>query len=227
MRPGTIVRWRALSPLLRRETFAGSRVLDVGGYDGNISHRLVQVVPGCQIWIIDLDIGGLLEARDKGLRAVCGSALDLPIEKEVFDLILCLDLLEHLEMPELVLREIHQALKSGGKLLLTTPAIEGVRFPLLSRKRNEAINLSWGHSRLGFSKNDIDAMLTNNGFSTISYSRYFNSLSRFMYRFSFLSIFQSHFTKNIFNLITFLEPYFKVGGHEHIFLAVKNPSNNQ
>ena len=49
----------------------------------------------------------------------------LPLDDDSLDLALSLATLEHLDEPDLHLREIHRALKPGGTLLLTTPSPRG------------------------------------------------------------------------------------------------------
>jgi len=45
----------------------------------------------------------------------------LPTKKCALDLIVAFEVVEHLENPDLALREFHRCLKSGGTLILTTP----------------------------------------------------------------------------------------------------------
>ena len=42
-----------------------------------------------------------------------------------FDLVLCVDVMEHIEEDVLVLKNYHQALKNGGMLLISTPSDQG------------------------------------------------------------------------------------------------------
>jgi 2-polyprenyl-3-methyl-5-hydroxy-6-metoxy-1,4-benzoquinol methylase len=52
---------------------------------------------------------------------------DLAIGEEAFDAVICSEVLEHLENPRAVLRNIRRLLKPGGKLLLTMPNQESLR----------------------------------------------------------------------------------------------------
>lgn len=221
MRPGTLLRWRALSPLLQVEVADKSKVLDIGGFDGNVSHKLLKNRPELELCVVDLNKNGLNMARKNGLQAVCGSALCLPVKPGKFDVVLCLDLLEHLDRPAQALQEICQTLKENGKLILTTPFKNGVRFPFLNRRRNLEINIGWGHSHLGFSLPELIEMLRVNGFSLVAYSAYFNILSRLAYRIGILSVFSRVRGRKLFDVATALEPYLKMGAQEHILVAVK------
>jgi 2-polyprenyl-3-methyl-5-hydroxy-6-metoxy-1,4-benzoquinol methylase len=46
-------------------------------------------------------------------------------EKEVYNLVLCVDVMEHIEEDELVLANFYSALKDGGMLLISTPSDQG------------------------------------------------------------------------------------------------------
>ena len=46
-------------------------------------------------------------------------------KEETYDLVLCVDVMEHIEEDELVLRNFYTALKPGGMLLISTPSDQG------------------------------------------------------------------------------------------------------
>lgn len=46
-------------------------------------------------------------------------------EPETYDLVLCVDVMEHIEEDELVLRNFYSAMKPGGMLLISTPSDKG------------------------------------------------------------------------------------------------------
>ncbi len=46
-------------------------------------------------------------------------------EKEQYNMILCVDVMEHIEEDELVLKNFHNALKDGGMVLISTPSDKG------------------------------------------------------------------------------------------------------
>lgn len=51
---------------------------------------------------------------------VTADAHQLPFEDEKFDVILCMEVLEHLHTPHVAISEMKRVLKKGGKLILTT-----------------------------------------------------------------------------------------------------------
>jgi 2-polyprenyl-3-methyl-5-hydroxy-6-metoxy-1,4-benzoquinol methylase len=56
-----------------------------------------------------------------GVSEILSSGTDLPFEDGTFDLVLCNDVIEHLDKQEELVREIYRVLKEGGYLYLTTP----------------------------------------------------------------------------------------------------------
>ncbi|MBE7415559.1 MAG: class I SAM-dependent methyltransferase [Deltaproteobacteria bacterium] len=196
-----------------------SVVLDIGGFDGYISDK-IKSVKGVEITIIDLDRAGLKLAGEKGLKTMHASVLELPYESNHADLVLCFDLLEHVEGDRGAVREISRVLKKGGTLVLTTPMEKGVTFPFLDKDRTEKINRGWGHLRLGYSLEELRKMLLDSGLEIRRKSRYFNLLSRFIYRFTFISkAFRLRWS--VYEAILKLEPYIKFGSQVHIIEAKK------
>ncbi len=61
--------------------------------------------------------------HDAGNRDLVGTAYEIPVENESFDTALCSAVLEHLEEPELAIRECFRVMKSGGHAIYTVPFI--------------------------------------------------------------------------------------------------------
>lgn len=58
-----------------------------------------------------------------GYAAVCAMAESVPLRSESFDKVLAIDVIEHVVDPTAVCREMHRLLRSGGRLLVTFPAM--------------------------------------------------------------------------------------------------------
>ena len=94
---------------------ANSSILDAGAgesvYKKLFSH--------CNYKAIDLAVG---ESRwNYANLDYVGSLHEMPIGDEVFDAVLCTQVLEHLEWPRESVKEMHRVLKPGGKLYMTVP----------------------------------------------------------------------------------------------------------
>lgn len=66
---------------------------------------------------IGLQMGSWNNSR---IDIVCDVA-DMPLEDEVFDVVMCTEVLEHVPDPVRVVREISRVLKRGGMLIVTAP----------------------------------------------------------------------------------------------------------
>ncbi|MFX0132130.1 MAG: class I SAM-dependent methyltransferase [Candidatus Hodarchaeota archaeon] len=71
-------------------------------------------------YYVSLDIKGI------GNIDIIGDAIHLPIKSGVADLILCVEVLEHLKNPDSGISEINRIMKDGGYSILTTPFIKEV-----------------------------------------------------------------------------------------------------
>lgn len=225
MRPGTLLRWNALKSILKSEIKDGYVILDIGSYDGFISYNLKKFFPNLKITIVDIDKVGLNLAKEQGLNTLCASAFELPVEDNQVEVVLCLDLIEHVKEDNKVIKEISRVLKQNGKVILTTPSQNGVSFPFLSKERIDIINKEWGHTRKGYSLEDINELFKDAGLTIEKTNKYFNFFTRFIYRFSILSNIPLRGKSLLYRLILKLEPYVKYGAEEHIIVGKKVKSS--
>jgi len=130
-------------------------------------------------WVhADEDLANLLSAKDileRDLIQLKGE--DLPFRDGSFDLVLCLDYLEHIEGDDRALAEISRVLKAEGEFIAVTPHTG--RFFLLHRLRS-AIGLRleyFGHKREGYSFPELEAKLSRarlRVWRKTTYSRFFS-----------------------------------------------------
>ena len=221
MRPGTLLRWHSLKNILKHEIKDGSTILDIGGYDGFISYNIKKLFPNLKITVVDTDELGLRLAKDRGLRVICASALELPIKDKEFNVVLCFDLIEHIKEDVKLVKELSRVLKDNGKIILTTPMKDGVSFPMLDKKKNEIINKNWGHVRKGYSLEQIRELFKLNHLIIDKEDKYFNYFSRLAYRFGILSRIPLGGVALLYRAIIRLEPYIKYGSEEYIIIGRK------
>jgi len=109
--PNPVQRW-LLSRFLQvienmARTVNPQSILDIGCAEGFVMNRLRQVIPGAQVTGLDIDDEALLRGKALGARDTCqGSVYSLPYPDDSFDLVLALEVLEHLEEPEQALDEL-------------------------------------------------------------------------------------------------------------------------
>jgi 2-polyprenyl-3-methyl-5-hydroxy-6-metoxy-1,4-benzoquinol methylase len=101
----------------------GSRVLDVGCSSGYLARPLA--ARGCGVVGIELDETAAEVAREVCDEVLVGDveAMELPFPEGSFDVVLCGDLIEHLREPQRFLERVRPLLRTGGRLVLTTPNV--------------------------------------------------------------------------------------------------------
>jgi ubiquinone/menaquinone biosynthesis C-methylase UbiE len=97
------------------------RILDVGCGEGFTIDRLLRANGRLPIQGLDYDWPALLQARSKHPEVLfqMGDIGRLPYASGSFDLVLCLEVLEHLTEPEGALEELRRV--TGGRCLISVP----------------------------------------------------------------------------------------------------------
>jgi SAM-dependent methyltransferase len=152
-----------------------SRVLDLGSASGGntISVR----GQGFDVTSLEYSSFGIAIQKRKGLQPIQGDARKLPFPNSSFEIVYCLDVLEHIVEDEAVLNEIFRILVPGGRVLCSVP-----EDPNLWSAHDESVD----HVRR-YSRDELIKKVTVAGFHVLNcFSR--NTLLRpmivFMRRFS-------------------------------------------
>jgi 2-polyprenyl-3-methyl-5-hydroxy-6-metoxy-1,4-benzoquinol methylase len=113
----------------------GCNVLDIGVADGSVARALV--ARGCTVWGVEIDADAAAEAKGVCEQVVVGDVesldLDAAFDSRRFDVVLLLDVLEHLVDPAATLRRAAATLKPGGHVIVSLPNVThaAVRLDLL------------------------------------------------------------------------------------------------
>jgi len=100
---------KILSKYLRE--YVNGRVLEIGAGGNYLKENFSQ---NSNDWIsTDYDLRASIDLR-------C-DAMSLPFKSETFHVVVCVDVLEHVEDPVLMMKEISRVLVKGGVLILSTP----------------------------------------------------------------------------------------------------------
>lgn len=154
------LRFRKILPYIGKNKI----ICDLGCGDGTtlgtISKRVKE---GC-----GLDKKAALSDKKNLYFIAADISKPLPLADEKFDLVLSLAVLEHLESPDLILSETRRILKTGGKLILTTPSprarplLEFFAFKLKLISKDEI-----GDHKHYYSKKELKDRLVKFGFKII------------------------------------------------------------
>jgi 2-polyprenyl-3-methyl-5-hydroxy-6-metoxy-1,4-benzoquinol methylase len=159
--PWFVYRRDLIRRLFKRHVPHEARVLDIGAGTGATAAAL-QRDGYANIAVADLHVQGLRYAAEQGLAPLFQVDLTQPAFRDEFDAVSMFDVLEHFAEPTLVLRNVADALKPRGLLLLTVPAL-GTLW--------SAHDVAAGHYRR-YRRATLRSDLTEGGFEIID-CRYF------------------------------------------------------
>jgi SAM-dependent methyltransferase len=157
--------YRRAVELLRTDRPA---ILDVGGGTGEISSAFVRRGGAARALVVDPDPASIEAARRRGLSGFAGTIEQFEADGR-FDLVLMLNLIEHVADPEAVLAKASRLLAPGGLVWLQTPnfrALDGRLF----RHRNWAGYHCPRHWAL-FSETGLRRLLTRAGLEPLRFER--------------------------------------------------------
>jgi 2-polyprenyl-3-methyl-5-hydroxy-6-metoxy-1,4-benzoquinol methylase len=99
-------------------TWKNKRVLDIGCSGGMLQRLLT---PYCrEIYGLDINLDTLNKTDIEG-GYVCGDAMQLPLRRNYFDVVICSHLLEHLPSIRQCIKEINRVMKPKGKFIVLYP----------------------------------------------------------------------------------------------------------
>lgn len=102
------------------------KALDVGCGKGEVGYTLIKRKISKHVYGVDVDEEALKVARKRGISTcrVDLSSEKLPFSDEFFDVVLCLDVIEHVVDVDNVMSEIRRVLKPNGILIISTPNVQ-------------------------------------------------------------------------------------------------------
>jgi SAM-dependent methyltransferase len=159
--PGRLRSWHVIRQLRRRGAWdpRPRALYDAGGGEGAFAYYVAQRFPAWRVVVADNEprtidralrikrqLGlGNLEVREADLRD--------PGDEAEYDIVVCADVLEHIEEDDRVVKHLGQALKPGGILLVTSPSVpQPQHLPLVAwRERRIGFQpIDYGHVRPGY-----------------------------------------------------------------------------
>ncbi len=189
----------------------GMKVLDVGSGRGWFS--LEASARGVKVTALDLSEENLKRIRelDSGIDTLLGDACDIPAEDQAYDLIVALEVLEHIPDPELALNSIKTKLKPGGTLLLTVPYKELIKSSLCIHCNQKTPHNAHLHS---FDAPGLKRLLRTSGYRILATKLFAHKLM------TALRI--NELTRSLpYSCWSALDRLFGIGNDKYHYLAVK------
>lgn len=95
-------------------------LLDLGCGNGYLLRRLTEE-KSCRCVGLDISDAVLKELEPFGVETMCAALPNVPCESDSFDTVSCVEALEHLDDPEVTLKEMHRVAKVGGLIIFSVP----------------------------------------------------------------------------------------------------------
>lgn len=179
-----------------------STILDVGCAEGWLGNYLIKH-KNCKLYGIEILKGAAKKALEKGYKKVVVGNIDeikiLPFSKNLFDIVICADVLEHLKNPDRFLKIIRPYLKRRGYLLISIPNIANIysrlRLLLGRWEYEEAGLFDKTHLRF-FTIKTAKEMLLNSGFKVEEIDHTTNLSPNLLF-----SIFKKQKAKSTFSIL--------------------------
>lgn len=159
---GLRIRARNLLLLLRKVPEAAD-ILDAGSGPGVITFLLAKKYPDARVTGIDISSEEINNCRTIAIKSgfentsfELSDIKDMPWEDR-FGLIVCVDIIEHIEDDQAAIDSLCNALTPGGTLLLHAPA-KFRRYPVFRKTLNFNVP---SHVREGYTLDDIQALVEN------------------------------------------------------------------
>jgi SAM-dependent methyltransferase len=196
--PGRLRSWFIVRTLRRLGCWdRRSRALyDAGGGEGAFALHVARRFPEWRVVIADNEAETIERTmrirRALGLQNLEIREVDLrePGDENLYDVVVCADVLEHIDDDEGVVKHLARALKPGGVLLVTSPSVPQPRhLPLVAwRERRIGFDPSdYGHVRDGYSEDQLRELFEGAGLEVESVRRTFGPAGTLMFDLFFVT----------------------------------------
>lgn len=100
--------------------------LDFGCGGGTYLDQVREKHPNWNLYGLDNNEYACQKIKEKGYNIFCGNIDEIEIPKDFFDKIHLGQVIEHLNDPKMVLRDINSLMKKGGEIVVATPNIDSI-----------------------------------------------------------------------------------------------------
>jgi SAM-dependent methyltransferase len=179
------IKWKAILRFI--DSLEGKTCLDVGADNGLISYYLRNL--GGIWYSADLDPSAIESIkRLVGERVYLIDGRRTPFERDMFDLVVIVDYLEHITTDREFVKEISRIMKNDGTLIINVPHVKPHSLIPAIKRLAGLDDRQHGHVRPGYTRTQLDR-LTDGYFVTFAsttYSRFFSEVLDTLISFSYL-----------------------------------------
>lgn len=162
---------------LRKRSHSSPKVtaiLDAGSGFGQYTYRMAQWFPQSTIKAVDIKPEQIEDCNQFMQKVGLNNQVNFEIadltrfqEAEKYDLVLSVDVMEHIEEDVKVFRNFYASMKSGGMLLISTPSDQGGSDSHDHDHEEGVHGFIDEHVRDGYNIQDIEAKLKSAGFAKV------------------------------------------------------------
>jgi SAM-dependent methyltransferase len=139
----------------------------------------------------DQGIAGMEELLGEPVARIDRATAQLPFADNAFDLVVSIDVHEHLDDPLPVTRELARVSRSGGTVIVTTPNGNERKLAVRIKKAIGMDARAYGHRRTGFDVPDLRRLTETAGLTfrrSSSYARFFTEMLELAINFLYVKV---------------------------------------
>lgn len=135
-------------------------LLDVG--TGSAFFAEIAIKRGWNVYGTELTDQTIQAAEQKGIKMSKGKLEDIQFESDFFDLVICIEVIEHVSYPVSFVNEVQRTLRSGGAVYISTPNFDSY----LRRKLKGQYDVIGYPNHLSyFTSKTLKSLFTKHGFA--------------------------------------------------------------
>lgn len=193
-----------------KENRGAKTILDAGSGFGQYEYFMSRKNRDWNILGIDVKDEQIVDCNNffqkigvKNVHFEKGDLTSLNFENQ-FDMILCVDVMEHIEQDVLVMTNYYRALKTGGMLLISTPSDQGGSDADHDHHDNTSSGFIDEHVRDGYAKTEMIEKLSLAGFKTTEVLYQYGKPGKISWKLSMkYPILMLNFSKLLFVILPF------------------------
>ena len=119
----------------------------------------------------------------------------LPFADGQFDVVVCIDVHEHLADPQPITREIHRVTSPAGRVIITVPNGDETKLAVRVKHALKMNKEAYGHARVGLTIEELESLMNRCGIATDSietYSRFFTEMLELSINYFYVKVLGKH-----------------------------------